>query len=911
MELLGRAEMCATLDTLLDAVRGGQSRSLVLYGEAGVGKSALLDYLADRAEGCRILRASGVEAEMELAFATLHQLCLPVMSHVSALPEPQADALGTAFGLRAGPPPDPFLVCLAALGLLAAAAEESPLVCVIDDAQWLDEASAKVLAFVSRRLFVESVACVFALRDAGPGDAFAGLPALEVHGLGDRHARTLLSAHLPGPMDGRVRDRIIAEARGNPLALIELPRESFALSAGGGHEDSKSLSGRLENGFRRQWEELPVETRKLLLLASAEPLGDLALLWRAADILSGVGASAAGAVEDMIDFEGRVRFRHPLVRSAVYQAASAAQRREVHRALAEATDVETDPDRRAWHRANGTARPDEDIAAELERSAGRAQARGGLFAAAAFLERASALTPDPLRRAERLIATARAKYLVGEPEAALSMLTSAGARPLDEVRRAEVEVLRAEIAMTSGRGASAPQILLGAARRLAPHDPGRARDTYLHAMLVAVGGRRTPAGTEVREVAAAIRAAWSPPETPTASDLALDALVRDCTEDPQDAAPAIRASVRAFMDGDATPVEAFGWTYAAFPAALCAWDDVAVRELADRFVGLLRGAGALAMLPMALTLATTSRYLEGDLDGASILHEEMQALVEASGARTSYGVMVRSGDTIALAAWRGRRAEAETAVAEVLAEATAHEDAGTIMPCHWFLSILYNGLGLYDLARDSAERAAEHTMGWGPGRHWSPAELVEAGVRSGDREAAARGLARLSATTRAAGTSWARGVEARSRALLSEGAEADGLYRAAIDLLGRSRMRVDLARAHLVYGEWLRRERRRTDAREHLRTAVEMLTEMGLDGFADRASRELEATGETARKRVLETAAELTPQESQIARLARSGLTNKEVAERLFVSPRTVEYHLRKVFAKLGVTSRAQLPAVP
>jgi hypothetical protein len=402
-----RAER-GVLDGLVEAVRAGESRVLVVHGEPGVGKTALLDYLAARAAGCRVLRAVGVQSEMELAFAGLHQRCAPMLDRLGVLPGPQREALRTAFGMSAGPAPDRFLVGLAVLGLLAEAAVDRPVVCLVDDAQWLDRASAQVLAFVARRLGVESVGLMFSARIAD--GELGSLPELEVKGLPERDARALLDAVLTGPVDARVREQIVAETRGNPLALLELPRAATLthLAGGFGLPGAMPLAGRIEDGFRRRVDALPAQARRLLLVAASDPTGDPALMWRAAGRL-GVSTEAAGPAAEagLAEFGARVRFRHPLVRSAVYQSAPAWDRQEVHQALADATDPQADPDRRAWHRAQAAAGPDEEVAAELEDSAGRAQARGGLAAAAAFLERAALLTPDPAHRAGRTLAAAQ------------------------------------------------------------------------------------------------------------------------------------------------------------------------------------------------------------------------------------------------------------------------------------------------------------------------------------------------------------------------------------------------------------------------------------------------------------------------------------------------------------------------
>src|SRR3954447_8138727 len=547
--LLGRRSECETLDRLVATVRGGESAVLVVRGEAGVGKSALLAYLIERASGCRIARAAGVESEMELPFAGLHQLCGPMLDRLDRLPAPQRDALATAFGLSAGEPPNRFLVGLAVLSLLSEVAEEGPLVCVVDDAHWQDRASAQILAFVARRLLAEAVGLVFAVREPSPTQDLAGLPELVVGGLDEADATALLHSAIPGRLDERVSARIIAEARGNPLALLELPRgETAAEHAGGvGFTDLMPLANRIEQSFLRQLESLPAETRRLLLTAAAEPLGDVTLLWRAAGRLGlGIDAAAPAQAAGLIDLGARVRFRHPLLRSAAYRAAPVSDRQEIHRALAEATDPDTDPDRRAWHRAQAASGPDEAVADELEHSADRAQARGGTAAAAAFLARAAELTPDPAGRGRRAVAAAQAKFDAAASDAALELLATAELAPLDELQRARLVRLRAEIVFTRTRGSDAPALLLDAARRLEPLDAAMARQTHLEAMAEAMFAGRLGAEPGVREAAEAARAAPAAPQPPRDIDLLLDGLATRFTDGYSAGVPPLRTALGAF-----------------------------------------------------------------------------------------------------------------------------------------------------------------------------------------------------------------------------------------------------------------------------------------------------------------------------------------------------------------------------
>ena len=871
-----------------------------------MGKTALLEYVGERASGCRIARAAGVEFAKELAFAGLHQLCAPFLSRLDGLPGPQGDALHTAFGLRRGDTPNRFMVGLAVLSLLSEVAEERPLVCLVDDEQWLDRASAQALSFVARRLDVESVGLFFAARETS--DELAGLPELVLEGLRERDARTLLDSVLTGPLDPRVRDRIVSETRGNPLALLELVRglTPAELAGGFGLPGMAPLSGRIENTFRRRLDALPAETRRLLQLAAAEPVGDPVLVWQAAKRL-GIPAQAAGPAAEagLLEFDARVHFRHPLVRSAAYRSASLQERQDVHRALAEVTDPEIDPDRRAWHHAQATAGPDEQVAVELERSAGRALARGGLAAAAAFLERAAMLTPEPARRMERMLAAARAKRDAGALGAALGLLVAVEAGPLDALAAAELEHLRGQIALDQRRAGDAARLLLSAARRLEPLNAAAARETHLEALWEAAmwaGDLDIPGG--VREAAEAARAAPPGPRPERAVDLMLDALALRLTDGHAAAAPALTRALELVLATDAGTDEVgrspwLAGTRVSQIIALELWDAESWHALATRQAEFARGVGALVHLQFALNYLARVHVLAGELTAAALMIGEDRVIAEATGnppvAHTE----------IMLAAWRGQEAQASELIEATMQEATARDLGRLIDFAAYASSVLCNGLGRHDAARDAAWRAFKRDqLGYGP---LVVPELAEAASRTGDAGLLRVALKWLSERTRVMPTDWALGIEARIRALLSDGDAAESFYRESITRLSRTRVRVELARAHLLYGEWLRRENRRVDSRDQLRVAHEMLTTMGIEAFAERARRELLATGETVRKRSVETRDELTPQEAQIARLARDGLSNPEIGARLFISPRTVKYHLRKVFTKLDITSRNQL----
>jgi DNA-binding CsgD family transcriptional regulator len=906
--LRGRDRECETLTGLAEGARAGLSRVLVLRGEAGIGKTALLDFLLERSDGCRVSRAGGVESEMELAFSGLHQLCGPFLDRVKSLPDPQRDALETIFGLQSGAPPDRFLVGLAVLSLLSEVAEEQPVVCVVDDAQWLDQASVQTLQFVSRRLGAERVTMVFAARDVDEEPVFEGLPELVVSELNRADATALLDSSLPGRLDAHLRDRILAESRGNPLALLVLPREEAALelTVGVVHAPNRAadLVIRLEHSFLRRLEALPGPSRQLMLLASAETAGDVPLLWRAAEYLDIADSAVAEAQNaGLLEVSDQVRFRHPLVRSAVYRGATPTERRTVHHALAVAMDRDQDPDRRAWHQARAATDPDEAVAAELEAAADRAVARGGLAAAAAFIEASAALTPEPGRRARRMLRSAQAKAAVGAFTDALTLSARAQVGPLDEADGARVELLHAQISATSQRGNQGLRLLLSAAHRLEGIDATLARETYLDALAAAMfAGRLAPGSdTGMRQVAQAMREVRLPAE-PAKSDRLLQGIAVLFTDGYAAAAPALHQVVRAFGREELTLDEAvrFAWLAACVAADL--WDDVNWDLTTARHLDGIRAVGALGALPLALNSRVIYHLYSGDLAEAEALVAETRAVADITGGQNA---MAPYGDAC-LNAIRGRTPHAEPQMLALMGDIMARGEGVGLNMMTWFQALLYNGVGRYADAFEAARTLAAEPMELGPPK-WGLAELVEAGVRSGNHAAAVRAQEQLSAFAQASGTELALGVEAGRKALLQSGDAAEGSYREAIERLALTRLRVEHARAQLRYGEWLRREGRRVDARTQLRDSYDALTAMGVDGFADRAGQELAATGETVRKRSVDAVSQLTPQEAHIARLAADGLTNPEIATSLYLSRRTVEWHLHKVFAKLGITARNQL----
>jgi DNA-binding CsgD family transcriptional regulator len=899
---LGRSAERDVLDRLLETARGGQSAVLVIRGDAGIGKTALARYAAREAAGFRVAQIAGVEAEAELPFAGLHRLCAPMLAKLDALPDPQQNALRVSFGLSSGDAPKRFLVALAALTLFAEVGGERPLLCLVDDAQWLDAATSQVLGFIARRLRGESVAIVFTLREPSEERELAELPTLSLRGLQDDDARTLLSSVIPGPLDDRVRDRLVAETRGNPLALVELPRGRTAGELAGGFvlPGAGALPSQIEDHFRQRIAALPQATQRLMLLAAADPVGDATLLWRAAATL-GVERQAAepAAAEQLLDIGAQVRFRHPLVRSAAYRAATAAERRWVHRALAAATDPETDPDRRPWHRAHAAIAPDEAVAAGLIDSARRARGRGGIAAAAAFLDRAVTFTPDAGERASRALIAAQMKLEAGDLSAAGSLLAAADAGPLDELGQARAQRVHAQIAFDARRGSGAPPLLLRAAQRLESLDAELARETHLDALVAVIYAARLATDPAPADVARAALSAPLGSEPLPSRQLLLLGLATRLTDGYAAAAPTLTAALRAYIAEE----RQLDWSWVGYSlAAMDLWDDDAWFELASRQAELARATGTLIFLPFALDYLATFYIQAGNLSLASALLEEAQGLDPGVRAETLPYIPLR------LAAWRGDVPTALNLAEVMIGGAHSHGEGCAVTATEYATAILYNGLGEYELAFEAAQKAAAADEI--ATSSWALCELVEAAARSGRQEIARQSLDRLRERTGASGTAWARGTMARACALVEDGNSAEHLHREAIEALGQTRMAAHLARARLSYGEWLRRENRRVDAREQLRQAYDVFATMGADGFADRARRELLATGEKVRKRRDDTRDELTPQETQIARLAREGRTNPEIGAELYISHRTVEWHLRQVYAKLGISSRKGLRSV-
>ncbi|MFD7983919.1 AAA family ATPase [Kitasatospora indigofera] len=901
--LLGRADERRALDELIGSVREGLSGALVLVGEAGIGKSRLLAHAADASRDLRTAEVTGVEAEAQLGFAALHRLLRPFLDRLEQLPGPQRDVLGSAFGLRAGPPADRFLTGLATLTLLSEAARSRPLICLVDDAHWLDRESLEVLAFVGRRLHADGVGLVICARDGGTGaSSLDGLPTLRLTGLSEPDAFRLLATTPAGRLGRHDFARIVAETAGNPLALIELATE---LPGGALPLTPLPVGPQLESHFLRQVRALPEDTRTLLLVASVAPADDPAVLWRAAAALGLSPQAMDPAVAGGVLLRGRhPEFRHPLIRSAVHTGADPVQRRRVHRALAGSTDPDSSPDRRAWHLAEATVGLDEEVALELERASERARGRGGYSAQAGFLTRAAELTPDPSDRARRYSVAAQAHVVIGDAAMARTVLDQAESGPGTPTTRATVQRLRAAVEWLQGRARTVPSMLMAAAADVVAFDERLARDMVFEALSAGMLAREHIAGLTLDGLArAALDMPWDPALPATLPDVVADAYCTRVAEGYRAAVPKLRAAVDALRTRELVET-GLPIALMSYAASEDLWDDRGHRAVLERMAAASRAQGALHALSVVVNGRAAAEVWAGRFAAAEACYDEVDEICRALG-HLPQGPSHR----VELLAWQGR--EEELRIGVDLSVRVWGEQLGFAVVAghaHYALTVLELGAGRYQEALDRALLGYRSDVP-GQGNRLLP-NVIEAAVRVGDRATAAAALARLTERATLSGTPWALGVSARSSALAAPDERAENLFEEAVKHLGETDIGTELARTHLLYGEWLRRRKRRTDARAQLRTAHEMFTAMGAAGFAERARVELAATGERARGRTDRADHDLTPQERQVAGLAAAGATNTEIATRLFVTTSTVEYHLNKVFRKLGITSRRQLAAL-
>jgi DNA-binding CsgD family transcriptional regulator len=896
--LIGRTEECQAIDALLASVREGFSGTLVVRGEPGIGKTALVDYAAAAAVDFLVVRFTGVEAESHIGFAALHRLLLPILHQIERLPAPQRDAMNSALGLATGPPANKFLVGLGTMSLAANAARaRKRVLTIIDDAQWVDRESLETLAFWGRRLHADGIALIFGERsEAESADLLNDFPRLEVGRLDPAGARELLATARDDVLDRDVAERIIQETEGNPLALVEMAKRLTpdALVGAGAAPQPLPIGRRLEQQYLRQVRSLPADTQMLLLLAAADSSADVALLSRAASVL-GVPLDAVGLAEtaDLLEAHPQIRYRHPLIRSAVYNGARAADRRAVHSALAATTDPDADPDRRAWHLAAASVGPDQEIAALLERRAGLASSRGSHNAALALLTSAAELTGDRVKAANRQVLAAEAALATGSPRQARALATTARKGVADRYMRARAERAEGIAALREGELPIAACHLLVAGIGLGGDD--LARDTLLQAVEVACFAGYSASHQFMTEIAHAVGSPRA------AAQSVVEALLRAFATEAREgyvaAVPMYRSAVET-MTNDTSPTQLAPWVSLVSTVTLAVWDNHGHAELLRRIARASRDAGLLTPLGTALTYGAYDEMWAGQLADAEAM------FAEGTDAYVAAGEHLLPQMDLQLDALRGRDTD-------LLAKADFAIGIGDSMGIGAYANAAHEALASLALARGQYRSALEHSrvvfdsdsIQFGP---HVLSDMVEAAVRVGDSVARQAALHRLCARTTAAETPWSRGLRARSRALVV-GDDGEELYNEAIDFLGAASMPIELARARLLYGEWLRRQKRRLDAREQLRAAHAQFASMGVVAFAERARDELLATGERARKRTVDTSTDLTAQERHVARLAADGATNGEIASQLFISTSTVEYHLRKVFRKLSVTSRREL----
>jgi DNA-binding CsgD family transcriptional regulator len=855
-----------------------------------------------------VLRLAGIESESEFGYAALHRLLSPSLAAADGLPARQRDALESCFGVVGNAPADRFVVGLAALSLLAAVAARQPLLCIVDDAQWLDRESLDTLAFVGRRLHADGIALLFAVRrtSTSQGPPFDGLPVVGIEGLREDAALALLARVAQRSIDAEVARRLIAETNGCPLAVIELTAELGPEQLAGGDvlQTPLTISSRLENHFLRQVRALPDETQTFLLIAAADSSGEPALVWRAAMMLELSPAAADPAVSaEIIAVAPRISFRHPLIRSAVIGGSAAPQRAKVHRTLAALCEGDGNADARAWHLAAAATGTDESVASELEDRGAHARASGRYATEAAFYSRAAALTPSPDRRAERLLAAAQAHVTAGAHQAAAAAL--ADARPHLASRVLEANAQRLDAALHSySLPNDMPARLLTTARALEEFDVRLARDTYAEALeAVLVSGQLT------NEIAMADvgRAALDAPRLdsdPTFADFMIDAFGTRLAIGHVEAAPMMRRAIDLHVHGASRAAGIVRSATLGNIAAADVWDADGFGAIAHRLEPIERDHGALD--PLRITLGALGHFemWQGNFALADDYHSEATEIAGILGADRRPWDLLK----VELLAWQGREEETRRAVDILTGSLMRAAGAGvTVNLGRLSLGLLELALQNYADAFDALWPLFEDDVP--PQGSQCLAEIVEAAVGCGRSSHARAAFERLDERARASESIWARGLRERSAALLADGDHAEEHHQAAIAALSATVVKTDLARAHLLYGEWLLGQARRPEAREQLRAAYDLFDGMQARAFGGRATRALEQAGSAPRARAERAGRDLTSQEHQIARLAVTGATNNEIAAALFLSPSSVDYHLRKVYRKLGITSRRQLRA--
>ena len=900
--LLGRTPEIKALSEVVEQARAGGGAALVVRGEPGVGKTSLLDELGLLADDCRVVRIEGVESEVRLDFAALHRLLYPFLDRIHELPYPQRDALEAAFGLSATGRPDQFLVGLATLTLLGDPERTQPLLILVDDAHWLDEESLRALVFVGRRLQGDGVALVFAVRELFAEQGFArGLPELYVTGLSERPARELLASLAPTYVSERVANALVNATAGNPLALAGLAGELTQRQLAGQSPlpDPLPASELIEARFARMVRLLPEQTRITLLLAAAEPTGDLATIDRAAVQLgTSLAAIEPAEAAQLVDTENGIEFRHPLIRSVVYSSATSATRRDAHLALAHAVG-RNECERWAMHRALAALGPDEEVAAALEESALLARARGGCTAEMALLSRSAELSPGGSDRARRLLGAAQAANLSGNSGHAQNIMELVQQAQLNELDRARAQLLDGIIRVNLGQGQRAPAVLLQAARSLAPLSEELSRRALLTSFNTWLSVGQCAHGLTGADIAKTTLIALDEgPGEPVVDSLLLG-LASSYAHDYSQAASALSDALVVFKNMSAEEITE--WYYVAPYIANALWDPDAFKFLVEIVETAARQQGSILALQPALTASAGEAIREGQFSTARTRLSELVEITDAVGGFTPFYSLL----DVELLAWEGDEDVTRPRIRELIEMATSLDSGSSVNYALYATAILELGLGRYSEALEAGRRldGAENPS-------WSAYALpliVEAGMRCGELEVASEALGQIEQKAQALETSYALGLMWRCRALCADGDKAESFFREAIECIGKSPWRTEVARTHLLFGEWLRRKKRRTDARAELRMAHDMFQSMGASAFAERAKLELEATGERARARNFQSRTELTARELQIARLAGEGLTSREIASQLFISPHTVEYHLTKVFQKLGVRSRRYL----